>query len=157
MENGLNSQPVVACQSAEVCAVCLDRILGKKTLKCSHSFCSDCIESSFKRKPACPVCNTFYGEHTGNQPVGTMTVTRSWQCLPGYDRCGCIVIKYSFPAGLQGVSYTHTHKHTYIHMLVKEVRCYWLTLKEVVTRRIPDFLFKMLVWFGIWPLGGTLV
>ncbi|XP_003963238.3 probable E3 ubiquitin-protein ligase DTX3 [Takifugu rubripes] len=89
-------------QSAEDCAICLDRIQGKKTLKCSHSFCSECLESSFKRKPACPVCNTFYGTHTGNQPEGTMTVTRSQQRLPGYERCGSIVIHYIFPAGIQG-------------------------------------------------------
>ena len=106
MKTRRDSQATAARPSAEMCAVCLERILGKKTLKCSHSLCSDCIES-----PACRVCITFYGEHTGNQPVGTMTVTRSWQRLPGYERCGSIVIQYKFLAGIQGVSLSLSHTH----------------------------------------------
>ncbi|XP_070825034.1 probable E3 ubiquitin-protein ligase DTX3 [Chaetodon trifascialis] len=96
MENRANSQ------SGEDCAICLDTIRVKKTLRCSHSFCSECIESVFKCKPACPICNTYHGEYTGNQPEGTMTVTRSWQHLPGFEHCGSIVIQYNFPAGIQG-------------------------------------------------------
>lgn len=97
MENRPNSH------SGEDCAICLDTIHGKKTLRCSHSFCSECIDSVFKFKPACPICNTYHGEYTGNQPEGTMTVMRSWQRLPGFEHCGSIVIQYSFPAGIQGV------------------------------------------------------
>lgn len=93
----------VHAESAEDCAICLDKIQKKKTLKCLHSFCSECIDTVFSRKPACPICNTFHGVYTGTQPSGSMTVTRSWQNLPGYEHCGCIIIQYSFPAGIQGV------------------------------------------------------
>uniref|UniRef100_A0A3Q3VUP7 E3 ubiquitin-protein ligase n=1 Tax=Mola mola TaxID=94237 RepID=A0A3Q3VUP7_MOLML len=86
----------------EDCIICLETIQGKKTLNCRHSFCSECIERLFKFKPACPICNTYHGEYTGNQPRGTMTVTRSRQHLPGYEHCGSIQIHYSFPAGIQG-------------------------------------------------------
>lgn len=133
MENRPNRKPNVARQSAEDCAICLDRIQGKKTLKCSHSFCSVCIESSFKRKPACPICNTFYGEHTGNQPEGTMTVTHSGECLPGYEGYGIIVIHYSFPAGIQGVS-SSTHLWGNLEATLEQKLCcgvLWLPVSEV--------------------------
>lgn len=143
MENRPDSQRLVARQSAEDCAICLDRILEKTTLKCLHSFCSGCIESSFKRKPACPVCNTFYGEYRGNQPEGTMTVTRSQQRLPGYERCGSIMIHYSFPAGIQGVSSTHTCEGSFKLL--------------IISCDAVDFdSLKMLVWYDVWPLGGTI-
>eukprot|EP00064_Thunnus_orientalis_P012783 superscaffoldBa00002003_g12818 len=85
------------------CVVCLDTIQEKKTLKCLHSFCAECIDSVFKLKPACPICNTYHGVYTGTQPQGTMTETRSWQSLPGFEHCGSITIHYHFPAGIQGV------------------------------------------------------
>uniref|UniRef100_A0A8C7GIC8 E3 ubiquitin-protein ligase n=1 Tax=Oncorhynchus kisutch TaxID=8019 RepID=A0A8C7GIC8_ONCKI len=76
----------------------------KITLKCSHSFCSSCIDSFFKIKPACPVCNSFHGTYEGTQPRnGIMTVRRNWHCLPGYEEGnGHITIDYHFPAGVQG-------------------------------------------------------
>ncbi|KAM6924957.1 putative E3 ubiquitin-protein ligase DTX3 [Xenentodon cancila] len=89
-------------ETKEDCAICLDKIARKKTLKCLHSFCSECIDTVFSRKPACPICNTFHGVYRGTQPTGTMTVSRGWQSLPGYEHCGSIVIHYIFPAGIQG-------------------------------------------------------
>ncbi|KAG8002703.1 Adenylate cyclase type 6 [Nibea albiflora] len=103
MESRPNDHTDVVPKSAEDCAICLDKIQGKKTLKCLHSFCSECIDSVFKFKPACPICNTYHGEYTGTQPEGTMTVTQSWLNLPGFEHCGCIVIQYSFPSGIQGI------------------------------------------------------
>ncbi|XP_022060905.1 probable E3 ubiquitin-protein ligase DTX3 [Acanthochromis polyacanthus] len=88
--------------SAEDCAICLDRIKEKKTLKCLHSFCSECIDTLFRSKPACPICNTYHGVFTGTQPEGVMLVTRSWQSVPGFEGCGSIIIQYSFPPGIQG-------------------------------------------------------
>ncbi|KAK7878491.1 hypothetical protein WMY93_030327 [Mugilogobius chulae] len=61
-----------------------------------------CIDSVFKLKPACPICNTFHGVYIGNQPEGTMSVTHSFQCLPGYEHCGSIAIDYVFASGVQG-------------------------------------------------------
>ncbi|MEQ2177299.1 hypothetical protein GOODEAATRI_002156, partial [Goodea atripinnis] len=54
-------------------------------------------------KPACPICNTFHGVYTGTQPQGTMTVNSSLMKLPGFEKCGTLVIQYTFPAGIQGV------------------------------------------------------
>ncbi|XP_041655187.1 probable E3 ubiquitin-protein ligase DTX3 [Cheilinus undulatus] len=102
MENTPRDYSTVLPELTDDCAICLDRIRMKKSLKCSHYFCSDCIDSLFKLKPACPICNTYYGVYTGNQPEGTMTVSRTWQRLPGFEHCGTIVIQYSFPAGIQG-------------------------------------------------------
>ncbi|CAN9516152.1 unnamed protein product [Ophioblennius macclurei] len=86
----------------EVCAVCLDVMRDKRTLRCRHSFCSSCVAAAFSVKPACPLCNAYHGRHTGTQPNGTMTVCRHPKCLPGHERCGCFIIRYSFPAGIQG-------------------------------------------------------
>lgn len=110
MANGPNNHSGVISKTTEDCVICLDKIKGRKTLSCCHSFCSECIDSFFKFKPACPVCNTYHGEYRGNQPEGTMTVTRSWQRLPGYEHCGSIVIQYIFPAGIQGVRPTVSEK-----------------------------------------------
>ncbi|XP_041955261.1 probable E3 ubiquitin-protein ligase DTX3 [Alosa sapidissima] len=93
------------------CIVCMDNIQDKKTLKCSHSFCSSCIDDVFRVKPACPVCNAFYGTYYGTQPRdGVMKVTRTWQCLPGYEGCGTIAINYSFPPGIQGPEHPNPGK-----------------------------------------------
>ncbi|KAF7660111.1 hypothetical protein LDENG_00287750 [Lucifuga dentata] len=105
MENTPNNHSALSAavrESSEDCAICLDKINDKKTLKCLHAFCSQCIDPVFKLKPACPICNTYHGVYTGTQPEGTMTVMRIWECLPGFERCGSIVIRYDFPAGIQG-------------------------------------------------------
>lgn len=94
----------------EDCAVCLDLIKVKKTLKCGHSFCSECIDAVFKLKPACPICNTFHGVYTGTQPEGSMSVTRSWQSLPGYEHCGSIAVDYVFASGIQGPEHPNPGK-----------------------------------------------
>lgn len=111
MEIRPNSHSNVVHKSVEDCAICLEKIQGKKTLKCLHSFCSECIDAVFKFKPACPICNTYHGKYTGNQPNGTMTVTHSWQKLPGFERFGTIVIHYNFQAGTQGVRFTIEADH----------------------------------------------
>ncbi|XP_047465427.1 probable E3 ubiquitin-protein ligase DTX3 [Mugil cephalus] len=110
-----------AGRSVEDCAICLETIQKKKTLQCLHSFCSQCIDSVFSFKPACPICNTYYGVYTGTQPEGTMTVTRSFQSLPGFEGCGSLIINYIFPAGIQGpqhpnpgVRYSSTSRTAYL-------------------------------------------
>lgn len=92
-------------EEAEICAICLYEMDNPKKLdKCSHTFCTECIEDSFRlHKPACPTCNTLYGLITGNQPRGTMKVTRNRHGLPGYKNCGMLIIDYHFSSGTQGV------------------------------------------------------
>ncbi|KAG7220700.1 hypothetical protein INR49_017814 [Caranx melampygus] len=112
MENTRPGHPNVdrrSADSTEDCAICLDKIQEKKMLKCLHSFCSQCIDSVFRFKPACPICNTYHGVYTGNQPEGTMTVTRSWQRLPGFEHCGCIP-EHPNP----GVRYSSTSRTAYL-------------------------------------------
>ncbi|XP_074536918.1 putative E3 ubiquitin-protein ligase DTX3 [Halichoeres trimaculatus] len=102
MEDKLRNNSDMTLEFTEDCVICLDKIKDRKSLKCFHAFCSECIDLLFKFKPACPVCNTYYGEYRGTQPEGTMKVTRSWQSLPGFEKHGAIIIEYNFPSGIQG-------------------------------------------------------
>lgn len=158
MENSPNCDPGVVNSAEENCAICLDKVREKKTLTCLHSFCSECINSVFKSKPACPICNTYHGKYTGNQPVGTMNVTRSWMNLPGFDRCGTIVIQYSFPAGIQGVRLTGTGHMNRPHA-DKIVSVLWLHLSAAVhitsVHQRTLFVFVLQSLIKASGLGGT--
>ncbi|XP_046558138.1 uncharacterized protein LOC124278257 [Haliotis rubra] len=83
----------------EECVICLNAIVNPKTLKCGHTFCTECIDAVFKHKKMCPTCKTVCGVITGNMPPGQMKVFESWLSLPGYDKCGTIQITYSFIGG----------------------------------------------------------
>ncbi|XP_053420840.1 LOW QUALITY PROTEIN: protein mono-ADP-ribosyltransferase PARP14-like [Nycticebus coucang] len=86
----------------DICVICMDTISKKHVLpKCKHEFCAPCINKAMSYKPICPVCQTSYGIQKGNQPNGSMHVTRSPQSLPGYESCGSIVITYDMKTGLQ--------------------------------------------------------
>ncbi|XP_062595927.1 uncharacterized protein LOC134257309 [Saccostrea cucullata] len=83
----------------------------RKLDKCEHVFCRECIENYFKReKPVCPVCNTVYGEITGNMPPGIMSYYTSTGHLPGHDDVGVIVIEYDIPDGVQTEEHPHPGK-----------------------------------------------
>ncbi|ROL42413.1 E3 ubiquitin-protein ligase DTX3L [Anabarilius grahami] len=86
----------------ETCAICMDSFTDKKKLKCGHEFCRECIRMSVESLGSiCPVCKEVYGTLEGNQPDGTMNVTRSRTSLPGYPHCGTIEITYNIPSGVQ--------------------------------------------------------
>jgi hypothetical protein len=81
-----------------------DDFTNKKILdKCTHPFCTECIELHFTYKPTCPVCGTVYGKVTGTQPDGTITISRSSRrSLPGHEPHGynrkdvyiCLIFSY---------------------------------------------------------------
>lgn len=90
----------------DICIICMEPITNKLVLsKCRHTFCRPCIDKAMTYKPVCPVCQTSYGVQKGNQPEGTMNVTYMTTSLPGYRRCGTIVITYDMKEGRQ------TEKH----------------------------------------------
>lgn len=108
-KNNLSSEGQAQAKAEEneedKCPICMDRITNKETLeKCKHAFCKVCIDKAMTYKRACPVCNSICGVLTGNQPDGTMSVTKLSFSLPGYPNCGTIQIKYSMKGGIQTVS-----------------------------------------------------
>lgn len=90
----------------KMCTICMDKIGQKKVLpKCKHEFCRECIDQAMRYKPVCPVCNVFYGVMEGNQPPGTMQISKDRMQLPGYEGSGTIVISYCIPDGYQTVGF----------------------------------------------------
>ncbi|XP_008281739.1 E3 ubiquitin-protein ligase DTX3L [Stegastes partitus] len=88
----------------ETCPICMESILAKekKTLRCKHSFCKDCLKRAFDYKPVCPTCGEIYGVLKGTQPDGgTMNVTQNSSSLLGYEKYGTIIIDYYIPSGIQ--------------------------------------------------------
>ncbi|CAG0882595.1 unnamed protein product [Darwinula stevensoni] len=112
-------------------AICLPvnlRNLREEELnRCFHNFHQECLlkmmpqnsnvpQQGRKRKGSpitsinnapsgirCPVCKFVYGEFRGMQPPGgTMNVQHTSRPLPGYGRCGSIIITYHIPPGIQG-------------------------------------------------------
>lgn len=76
--------------------------------KCGHFFHEACIAPCVCGGALrCPVCQAVAGLLTGTQPPGTMRVTTSRSALPGYPRCGTIVVSYDFPDGTQGPEHPH--------------------------------------------------
>ncbi|KAK2874591.1 hypothetical protein Q8A67_021744 [Cirrhinus molitorella] len=95
-----------AFSEEETCTICMDSFTNKEKLKCGHEFCQECIRMSVESLgPICPVCKEVFGKLEGNQPDGTMTVTRSSLSLPGYPQYGTVEIHYDIPSGIQ------TNKH----------------------------------------------
>uniref|UniRef100_A0A7M4E492 E3 ubiquitin-protein ligase n=1 Tax=Crocodylus porosus TaxID=8502 RepID=A0A7M4E492_CROPO len=113
LRRGAGSQPKAEGeeQAQESCAICMDKISEKVTLpKCKHEFCKVCIDKSMQYKPACPVCNTFYGCAKGNQPDGSMSFTTGYFSLPGYPKCNTLVINYHIPNGIQSKDHPNPGK-----------------------------------------------
>ncbi|KAL0151223.1 hypothetical protein M9458_053414, partial [Cirrhinus mrigala] len=106
----------------EMCTICMDGFTNKEKLKCSHEFCRECLKMSVESLgPICPVCKEVFGILEGNQPAGTMTVTRSRLSLPGHTQYGTIEINYNIDSGIQtnkhpnpGKPYGGTHRRAYL-------------------------------------------
>lgn len=88
------------------CVVCIEEPIAPKTLRCGHTFCTDCIDKWFKTNPACPTCSEIQGIRVGDQPVGgTMEMTYSEYCkLWGFESTGFYTIYYRFSSGKQTVN-----------------------------------------------------
>ena len=58
---------LIFCIELERCPICLDDCTDPKQLsRCSHTFCTACIDHYFQSvKPQCPCCFTIYGEIRG--------------------------------------------------------------------------------------------
>lgn len=94
------------------CPICLDTFEDKRELACKHEFCHGCLVQSIKNLgPCCPVCKHVFGNMVGNQPEGTMTATTITKSLPGFPKCGTIVITYDIPSGRQTVNIQNIWKH----------------------------------------------
>lgn len=71
-------------------------------LPCGHYYCTSCISCYVRKLDACPKCRQEK-QFRGNQPIGYMDWrNESRKSLPGYEKCGTIVITFNFPAGIQG-------------------------------------------------------
>lgn len=89
-------------EKEDTCPVCIDTFKQKKTLKCKHEFCEECLEQSIKSiGPTCPICKDVFGVMEGDQPDGTMTWHTSPSPLPGFYHFGTIEIHYDIPSGYQ--------------------------------------------------------
>lgn len=89
----------------ENCPICMDTFTKKEELKCKHEFCAECMTQSIKSMgPICPVCKDVFGIIKGDQPDGRMSSYFSASQLPGFQKCGTIVISYDIPHGKQTVN-----------------------------------------------------
>ncbi|XP_028312179.1 E3 ubiquitin-protein ligase DTX3L [Gouania willdenowi] len=101
----------------KTCAICMEDMSAlekkkKTTLRCKHSFCSDCLDQAFQYKPVCPTCGALYGVLKGTQPKGgRMSVTKMRESLPGFEKYGTIVISYFIPGGVQGQEHPNPGQH----------------------------------------------
>lgn len=88
----------------EKCPICLDSFTDKRRLRCKHEFCNTCLNDAVKAQGmTCPVCKDVFGVIEGDQPDGTMDISKRKLPLPGCECSGIIVITYSIPSGVQTV------------------------------------------------------
>ncbi|XP_017306398.1 E3 ubiquitin-protein ligase DTX3L isoform X3 [Ictalurus punctatus] len=105
------------------CPICLDTFIKKTKLDCGHEFCKECLKLTINSNGAiCPLCKKIFGILKGNQPKGKMEVQHHKHTdLPGFPRCGTIIISYHIPDGTQtsehpnpGKPYYGTHRTAYL-------------------------------------------
>ena len=117
----------------DVCPVCQDQITNRTTLPCTHALCKECLGDLVKNMgPICPICKAIFGKLTGDQPDGRMTSETQPYSLPGFSRCGRIVIKYEiFPAKqtvLIIILYQYIKIHGYVSHICINAHIFFLTL-----------------------------
>ncbi|XP_048856236.1 uncharacterized protein LOC125723560 isoform X2 [Brienomyrus brachyistius] len=96
------SRGLRAADDEDKCPICLDEFTNKKKLRCTHTFCSSCLDNAVKSMgPQCPVCKQIFGQVVGDQPEGMMTYNVIRGKLPGFPKCDTIEIYYSIPSGIQ--------------------------------------------------------
>ncbi|XP_056254363.1 E3 ubiquitin-protein ligase DTX3L-like [Seriola aureovittata] len=96
----------------KTCPICMDTFTNKKSLKCKHGFCEECLEQAKKSMgPICPLCKDVFGKIEGDQPDGNMSLTTSTMSLPGFSHCGTIVIDYNIRSGKQTKKHPNPGQH----------------------------------------------
>ncbi|XP_068450021.1 E3 ubiquitin-protein ligase DTX3L isoform X2 [Clinocottus analis] len=96
----------------EKCPICIDTFTNKRSLKCKHEFCGDCLKRSRQSiGPICPVCKDVFGLMEGDQPRGKMTTRFNSSSLLGFPNCGTITINYNIPSGIQTEKHPNPGKH----------------------------------------------
>lgn len=80
-----------------------------------HYFHKHCVVEWIAAHETCPVCSRFYGS-AGNQPTGSLTLSRTRQSLPGFPDCGTLELNFHFPAGAtaEGSAHPAFRKHAYL-------------------------------------------
>ncbi|CAC5381011.1 DTX [Mytilus coruscus] len=97
--------------NAEVCCICLNKMMQPKKLQCGHFFCSVCIDHHFKHEPTCPQCGGIQGILTGIQPPGRMETNIKSSSLCGFPGTNTIEIVYVIPTGIQGAEHPNPGRH----------------------------------------------
>ena len=116
-----------------MCPICLE-------VPSKHNFCEACINECLRHKQECLVCRTAHGKVQGNQPTnGSMKVSFT-ECprgtaLPTGVPRKAIVINYSFPDGIQMVSFPAV-MHRYTVLTVKVV----YSANGVVTKQQSTYI-----------------
>ena len=74
--------------------------------KCEgFTLCTRCTSRPMSVYNLCQSCDKKYEKSKGNQPFGTMEITKNAKKLPGHESSeGTLVIKYTFAGGVQIVS-----------------------------------------------------
>ena len=105
----------------------------------------------------CPVCSDIYGIITGDQPEGTMSVTRNKMALPGYETVGTLIITYNMSGGMRnGNHFSGTSRTGYLpdtpegQKVLKLLRtAFDRKLVFTVGRSVTTGMDNVIVWNGI--------
>ena len=60
------------------CAICTELLMEAVTLKCTHTFCAECLRRWFRQQPICPVCRWFPVQVTASNTVSNTLPDPEW-------------------------------------------------------------------------------